>query len=107
MKDGSGLKAWVSRCGVIALVLLSSGCVLRPIRVAGVAMEPTLRDGEWAFTTATFGRLGRGDIVAFKYPRDTTKTFVMRIVGLHLDWAAVDFAWPYTATGAVGLDVAP
>ena len=45
-------------------------------------MEPTLRDGEWAFTTATFGRLGRGDIVAFKYPRDTTKTFVMRIVGL-------------------------
>jgi signal peptidase I len=82
MKDGRGLKACVSRCGVIALVLLSSGCVLRPIRVAGVAMEPTLRDGEWAFTTATFGRLGRGDIVAFKYPRDTTKTFVMRIVGL-------------------------
>ena len=29
------------------------------------------------------------------------------IVGVHLDWAAVDFAWPYSTTGAVGLDILP
>jgi len=29
------------------------------------------------------------------------------VVGMHLDWAAVDFAWPYSTTGAVGLDILP
>jgi hypothetical protein len=45
---------------------------------------------------------GRGE-AAFAAPAGALSP----IVGLHLDWAAVDFAWPYTATGAVGLDVAP
>jgi hypothetical protein len=29
------------------------------------------------------------------------------LVGMHLDWAAVDFAGPYTSTGAVGLETLP
>jgi signal peptidase I len=63
-------------------MLLSTGCVVQPIRVAGGAMEPTLKDGDRAFATRVFGQLERRDIVGFKYPRNESKSFVMRIVGL-------------------------
>lgn len=63
-------------------MLLSTGCVLQPIRVEGLAMEPTLRNGDRALTTRVFDQLERGDIVGFKYPRNESKSFVMRIVGL-------------------------
>jgi hypothetical protein len=44
LAQGRGSKAWVTQFGVIALDLLSSGCVLRPIHVTGGAMEPTLKE---------------------------------------------------------------
>jgi signal peptidase I len=77
-----GARGWATQCGVIAVALLSSGCVFRPVHVFGGAMEPTLRDGERALAIQVFGRLERGDIIGFRYPRDTSKSFVMRIVGL-------------------------
>lgn len=71
-----------SRLWLVVLLLLSTGCVLQPIRVSGTAMEPTLEDGDRALATRIFSQLARGDIVAFKYPRNEAKSFVMRIVGM-------------------------
>jgi signal peptidase I len=67
---------------MVALLLLSSGCALQPVRVFGNAMEPTIEDGERKIVTRAFWQLERGDIVGFKYPRNESKRFVERIVGL-------------------------
>ena len=45
-------------------------------------MAPTLKHGERAVATRGIDRLERGEIVAFRYPRDESKSFVKRIVGL-------------------------
>ena len=45
-------------------------------------MEPTLTDGENMFVTRTVEALRRGDIVTLYYPRDQSKSFVERIIGL-------------------------
>lgn len=80
---GYGVRAsQVGLVGLVVLILLSTRCVLHPIRVEGVAMEPTLVNGDRAFATHVFAQFERGDIVAFKYPRNESKSFVMRIVGL-------------------------
>lgn len=43
---------------------------------------PTLKGGESALATRSFDSLSRGDIVAFRYPKDESKSFVQRIVAL-------------------------
>ena len=74
------------RCVVLAvvstLVVLTTGCGQSRLDINGDAMAPTLKDGERAFATRTFDTLMRGDIVAFRYPKDESKSFVKRIVGL-------------------------
>ena len=81
------------RCGVVAVkrwplaglfaVILSAGsCGLLRVDVVGNSMSPTLKDGESAIATRRFDRLNRGDVVGFKYPRDESKSFVLRIVAL-------------------------
>jgi len=61
--------------GVIALFA-------QPVRVQGAAMSPTLKDGDRIFIRKHFSSLKRGDIVAFLYPEDRSKSFIKRIVGL-------------------------
>lgn len=70
------------RVVVGVLALLSVGCDVGPARIRGESMAPTLENGERADATRKFDRLERGDIVLFRYPRDETKSFVLRIVGL-------------------------
>jgi signal peptidase I len=67
---------------ILGAVLLSSGCNMTRVDIKGQAMSPTLKDGESALATRTVESLARGDIVAFRYPQDETKSFVKRIVGL-------------------------
>ena len=66
----------------LALVLVCSAACTRRIDVVGEAMAPTLKNGGSAITAPALGRLERGDIVGFKYPRDASKSFVLRIIGL-------------------------
>jgi signal peptidase I len=70
--------------GTVAIALLGSltGCGVLQVNVSGNAMAPTLKNGEKAMATRTIDQLNRGDIVGFKNPKDETKNFVMRVVGL-------------------------
>lgn len=52
------------------------------LTVVGNAMAPTLNDGDQVIVTRAIDQLRRGDIVAFRYPRDESKSFLQRIVGL-------------------------
>ena len=62
--------------------LLSAGCLWQPVAVNGTAMKPNLNNGDRIFVDRNFGELKRGDVVAFYFPKDQTKIFVKRIIGL-------------------------
>src|SRR5256885_11863905 len=59
--------------------------VYQPVRVEGGSMEPGLEDQERIFINKLVYRLEsieRGDIIVFRYPRDTHKSFIKRVIGL-------------------------
>ena len=60
----------------------AAGCGALRVNISGDAMAPALKDGESALATRSFDTLARGDIVAFRYPKDESKDFVKRIVGV-------------------------
>lgn len=70
------------RVWFVMLLVAAAGCGLLRVNILGHAMSPTLRDGESALATRRFETLDRGEIVAFRYPKDESKSFVKRIVGL-------------------------
>jgi len=59
--------------------------VYQPVKVEGGSMEPGLEDQERIFINKLVYRLEsieRGDIIVFRYPRDTHKSFIKRVIGL-------------------------
>ena len=45
-------------------------------------MEPTFQDGEYLAVARTVDRIERGHIIVFRYPKDESKNFIKRVVGL-------------------------
>jgi signal peptidase I len=64
------------------VLVVATGCGALKLNVQGQAMAPTLNDGESALATRTFDTVARGDIVGFRYPKDESKSFIQRIVGM-------------------------
>jgi signal peptidase I len=57
----------------------------QPVKVEGTSMMPSLDDQERIFVNKFVYRLEpveRGDIVVFHYPRDPSKSFIKRVIGL-------------------------
>lgn len=57
----------------------------QPVRVEGTSMLPMLSDQDRLFINKMAYRIGdihRGDVVVFEFPRDHTKSYIKRIVGL-------------------------
>lgn len=66
--------------------------VYQPVKVEGGSMEPGLQDQERIFINKLAYKLEdiqRGDIVVFRYPRDTRKSFIKRVIGLPGDHVRV------------------
>ena len=56
-----------------------------PVKVEGVSMMPGLEDQERIFVNKFVYRwepIQRGDIVVFRYPRDTSKSYIKRVIGV-------------------------
>src|ERR1035438_2121359 len=54
----------------------------QPVKVEGTSMLPTLEDQERVFINKFVYRLEaieRGDVVVFRYPRDTSKSYIKQI----------------------------
>jgi signal peptidase I len=73
--------------GAIALliVLPIRIFIAQPFVVSGSSMEPTFHDGEYLIVdqaTYHFTNPQRGEVVIFRYPKDTSKYFIKRIIGL-------------------------
>jgi signal peptidase I len=69
----------------LAIVVPIRMFIAQPFVVSGESMVPTFQDGQYLIVDEiSYITLGphRGDVVIFKYPNDTTRFFIKRIIGL-------------------------
>jgi len=67
--------------------------IIQPFVVEGQSMEPNFHNNEYLLiqkVTAHFSGYSRGDVVVFKYPKDTRLDFIKRIIGLPGDTVTID-----------------
>lgn len=59
--------------------------VAQPFIVSGASMQPTFDSGQYLIVdqlTYHFETPKRGDVIIFKYPKDPSKYFIKRVIGL-------------------------
>ena len=88
------LAAWL-RDVVIGLCVLAFVIVFlyTPVRVEGTSMMPSLSDQERIFINKFVYRIEpihHGDIIVFRYPRDPSKSFIKRVIGVAGDHVRID-----------------
>ncbi|MBM3790052.1 MAG: signal peptidase I [Acidobacteria bacterium] len=69
----------------LAIAIFIVVFVVQPVKVEGTSMQPRLVDQERIFVNRfiyRFSEIERGDVVVFWYPRDSSKSFIKRVVGL-------------------------
>ena len=80
------LRSWTRDLAVaLGLALVIIIFLYQPVKVEGTSMAPLLSDQERIFINKfvyRFEPIGRGDVVVFWYPRDHSKSFIKRVVGL-------------------------
>lgn len=82
----------------ILIVLPIRLFVAQPFVVSGASMDPTFHDGEYLIVDELSYHLDdpkRGDVVIFRYPKDESKYFIKRVIGLpgetvHIQESRVD-----------------
>src|SRR5450755_817548 len=88
------LAAWL-RDLIVSLAISAFIIVFlyQPVKVEGTSMTPSLDDQERIFVNKFVYRLEpieRGDVVVFHYPRDPSKSFIKRIIGVAGDRVRID-----------------
>ncbi len=88
------LSVWM-RDLVISLAI--SGFIIiflyQPVKVEGTSMMPGLDDQERIFINKFVYRLEpieRGDIIVFRYPRDPSKSYIKRVIGVAGDRVRIE-----------------
>jgi len=69
----------------LAIVLPIRYFLFQPFIVKGESMSPNFESGDYLIVdeiSYRFSEPQRGDIVVFKYPKDTTQRFIKRVIGL-------------------------
>jgi signal peptidase I len=80
------LKSWLRDIVfAFAIAIFIVVFVVQPVKVEGTSMQPQLVDQERIFVNRfiyRFSDIHRGDIVVFWYPKDSTKSFIKRVVAV-------------------------
>lgn len=76
------MKKYLSTLGFVLIVYCFTACSLQPVRVEGTAMKPAFNNGDKILIDKSWSDLNRGDVISFLYPRDRTKWYIKRIIGL-------------------------
>lgn len=69
----------------LAIVIPIRMYIAQPFIVSGASMDPTFKDGQYLIVdelSYNFTAPARGDVIIFKFPKDETKYFIKRIIGL-------------------------
>jgi len=67
--------------------------VAQPFIVSGSSMVPTFHDSEYLIVdelSYRFNEPARDDVIVFRYPKDATKFFIKRIIGLPNETVVLD-----------------
>jgi signal peptidase I len=105
------LSMWL-RDLVISLAIIAFVVVFlyQPVKVEGPSMMPSLDDQERILVNKFVYRLEavqRGDIVVFRYPRDTSKSFIKRIIGVGGDRISIRDGQTYVNDKPIREDYVP
>src|SRR5882757_8046767 len=82
----------------------------QPVKVEGTSMMPGLEDQERIFVNKFVYRwepIQRGDIVVFRYPRDTSKSYIKRVIGVAGDQIRIDSGQLYVNEEPIIEDYVP
>ena len=83
---GSFFKDFLRFIIISALIIIPIRTwVAQPFIVRGASMEPTFDDGQYLIIdelSYDFRAPERGEVIVFRYPQDTSKFFIKRIIGL-------------------------
>lgn len=69
--------------------------IAQPFVVNGTSMDPTFKNGDYLVVNQIsyrFEKPARGEVIIFKYPRDLSKSFIKRVIGLPGETVEVDGA---------------
>mgnify|MGYP001566801291 CR=1 FL=1 len=67
--------------------------IAQPFVVNGTSMDPTFKNGDYLVVNQIsyrFEKPARGEVIIFKYPRDLSKSFIKRVIGLPGETVEVD-----------------
>lgn len=88
------LKVWLRDLTIsLAVAAFIIIFLYQPVKVEGTSMMPLLDDQERIFVNKFVYRLEaiqRGDVVVFRYPRDVSKSFIKRVIGVAGDRVRID-----------------
>src|ERR1700675_4872148 len=82
----------------------------QPVKVEGTSMMPGLEDQERIFVNKFVYRwepIQRGDIVVFRYPRDTSKSYIKRVIGIASDHIRIENGQVFVNGEALDEDYVP
>jgi signal peptidase I len=67
--------------------------IAQPFIVSGASMDPTFETGQYLIVDQLSYHVGnpdRGQVIIFKYPKDETKYFIKRVIGLPGETVIID-----------------
>ena len=90
----AGIGVWLRDLSIsLAISAFIIIFLYQPVKVEGTSMMPSLEDQERIFVNKFVYRLEpieRGDIVVFRYPRDPSKSYIKRVIGVEGDHIRID-----------------
>jgi signal peptidase I len=111
VKSRPGLGVWLRDLIIsLAISVFIIIFIYQPVKVEGTSMMPSLEDQERIFVNKFVYRLESiecGDVVVFRYPRDPSKSYIKRVVGVAGDRIRIDSGQVYVNGEALDEDYVP
>ncbi len=92
--QGTQVHVWLR--DLVLSVVVSAFIIVflyQPVRVEGVSMMPNLEDQDRLFVNKFAFKVGdihRNDVVVFLFPKDQTKSYIKRVIGIPGDRVRID-----------------